>query len=102
MAEVELTILMPCLNEEQTVVQCVKLARQFLEESGVCGEVLIADNGSSDNSAVLAENAGARVIRVTECGIYCTYSLAAENNILPRFFLRTEGAFYIKAAPKSC
>ena len=55
MAEVELTILMPCLNEEQTVVQCIQLAQQFLEESGVCGEVLVADNGSSDNSAVLAE-----------------------------------------------
>lgn len=49
MAEVELTILMPCLNEEQTVVQCIQLAQQFLEESGVCGEVLVADNGSSDN-----------------------------------------------------
>ena len=68
MAEVELTILMPCLNEEQTVVQCTQLAQQFLEESGVCGEVLVADNGSSDNSAVLAEKAGARVINVTDRG----------------------------------
>ena len=68
MAEVELTILMPCLNEEQTVVQCIQLAQQFLEESGVCGEVLVADNGSSDNSAVLAEKEGARVINVTDRG----------------------------------
>ena len=68
MAEVELTILMPCLNEEQTVVQCIQLAQQFLEESGVCGEVLVADNGSSDNSAVLAKKAGARVINVTDRG----------------------------------
>ena len=68
MAEVELTILMPCLNEEQTVVQCIQLAQQFLEESGVCGEVLVADNGSSDHSAVLAKKAGARVINVTDRG----------------------------------
>ena len=47
MDELELTILMPCLNEQKTVSQCVQLARQFLSESGVCGEVLVADNGSS-------------------------------------------------------
>ena len=68
MDEVELTILMPCLNEQQTVAQCVRQARQFLSESGVHGEVLIADNGSTDNSAALAEEAGARVVSVTERG----------------------------------
>ena len=68
MDEVELTILMPCLNEQQTVAQCVRQARQFLSESGVRGEVLIADNGSTDNSAELAREAGARVVSVTERG----------------------------------
>lgn len=68
MDEVELTILMPCLNEQQTVAQCVRQARQFLSESGVHGEVLIADNGSTDNSAELAREAGARVVSVTERG----------------------------------
>ena len=68
MDEVELTILMPCLNEQQTVAQCVQQARQFLAESGVYGEVLIADNGSTDNSAELAREAGARVVSVTERG----------------------------------
>ncbi|MBP1559939.1 MAG: glycosyltransferase family 2 protein [Oscillospiraceae bacterium] len=68
MDEIELTILMPCLNEQQTVAQCVRLAQQFLAESGVCGEVLVADNGSTDNSAALAQEAGARVVNVTERG----------------------------------
>ena len=68
MNEIELTILMPCLNEQQTVAQCVRQARQFLAESGVCGEVLVADNGSADNSALLAQEAGARVVNVTERG----------------------------------
>lgn len=68
MDEIELTILMPCLNEQNTVAQCVSLARQFLSESGVCGEVLVADNGSTDNSAALAEEAGARVVSISERG----------------------------------
>ena len=68
MDELELTILMPCLNEQQTVARCVGLARQFLSESGVCGEVLVADNGSTDNSASLAQEAGARVVSVSEPG----------------------------------
>ena len=68
MEEIELTILMPCLNEERTVVQCIRQARQFLTESGVCGEILIADNGSTDNSPSLAREAGARVVNVTERG----------------------------------
>ena len=68
MDEIELTILMPCLNEQKTVQQCVRLARQFLSESGVCGEVLVADNGSTDNSAELAQQAGARVVSIAERG----------------------------------
>ena len=68
MDELELTILMPCLNEERTVVHCIREARQFLIESAVCGEILIADNGSSDNSAALAQEEGARVVNVTELG----------------------------------
>lgn len=68
MDELELTILMPCLNEQQTVSRCVGLARQFLSESGVCGEVLVADNGSTDNSAALAEEAGARVVSISDRG----------------------------------
>lgn len=64
----ELTILMPCLNEAATVGSCVAKARDFLERTGIDGEVLIADNGSDDGSPELAERAGARVIEVAARG----------------------------------
>jgi glycosyltransferase involved in cell wall biosynthesis len=58
----ELTILMPCLDEAETVAACVTKARDWIERAGVKGEVLIVDNGSSDGSPQLAERAGARVV----------------------------------------
>jgi hypothetical protein len=64
----ELTILMPCLNEAETVATCVRKARGFLERTGIGGEVLVADNGSSDGSPELAREAGARVVRVAQKG----------------------------------
>jgi Glycosyl transferase family 2 len=64
----ELTILMPCLNEAETVATCVTKARAFLERAGVLGEVVVADNGSSDGSIDLARRAGARVVHVSERG----------------------------------
>lgn len=60
--ECELTILMPCLDECETVAACVRKARIFLERNGIAGEVLVVDNGSSDGSPALAREAGARVI----------------------------------------
>ena len=65
---VELTILMPCLNEARTVAQCVAAARNFLQTAGIQGEVLVADNGSTDGSRELAEAAGARVVPVPARG----------------------------------
>jgi glycosyltransferase involved in cell wall biosynthesis len=59
---VELTIVMPCLNEAETVETCVRKAMGFLAESGIDGEVLLADNGSTDGSQRLAADAGARVV----------------------------------------
>lgn len=64
----ELTILMPCLNEEETIGICIKKAKKFLESNGIDGEVLIADNGSEDNSVSIALSMGARVIHVTKKG----------------------------------
>ena len=64
----ELTILMPCLNEAETVATCVAKAVGFLTRSGVKGEVVIADNGSTDGSQALAEAAGARVVGVLDRG----------------------------------
>ena len=66
--ELELTVLMPCLNEARTVVQCVVAALDFLKTAGVAGEVLVADNGSTDGSQALARQAGARVIDVPRRG----------------------------------
>ncbi len=65
---VELSIVMPCLNEAETVATCVEKAMRFLATHGVVGEVLVADNGSTDGSQALAERAGARVVPVTEKG----------------------------------
>lgn len=62
------SIIMPCLNEERTVVTCIKKAYGFLSDAGLEGEVLIADNGSTDNSVKLARENGARVIHVQEKG----------------------------------
>ncbi|EBW2250013.1 glycosyltransferase family 2 protein, partial [Salmonella enterica subsp. enterica serovar Enteritidis] len=61
---VELTILMPCLNEAETIAICVTKAQAYLKASGVAGEVLIADNGSTDGSQEIATNLGARVVAV--------------------------------------
>jgi len=66
--EFELTVLMPCLNEAETVQACVAKALGFLARTGVKGEVLVADNGSTDGSQALAEAAGARVVGVFDKG----------------------------------
>lgn len=65
---VELTILMPCLNEARTVGACVKAARGYLDDMAIAGEVLVADNGSTDGSVKVALDAGARVIQVAQRG----------------------------------
>ncbi|MBO4681567.1 MAG: glycosyltransferase family 2 protein [Clostridiales bacterium] len=60
--DMELTILMPCLNEAETLAVCIRKAKTFLAENGIDGEVLISDNGSTDDSAKIAEKEGARVV----------------------------------------
>ncbi|PKN65108.1 MAG: dolichol-P-glucose synthetase [Deltaproteobacteria bacterium HGW-Deltaproteobacteria-15] len=64
----ELSIVMPCLNEAETVAGCISKALTFLRRSSVNGEVIIADNGSTDGSQDLAEKAGAIVIYVEHKG----------------------------------
>ena len=77
--EVELTILMPCLNEEETIEICIQKALKFLKKNKVNGEVLIADNGSTDNSVQIAEKLGARVVHVKEKG-YGSALIAGTKN----------------------
>ncbi len=64
----DLTVVIPCLNEHETVEICVRKALAGIEASGKTGEVVVADNGSTDGSIELAESAGARVVHVPEKG----------------------------------
>jgi len=68
MPRLELTILMPCLNEAETLADCVRKAKDYLARSGIEGEVLVADNGSSDGSPAIAQAHGARVVAVAAPG----------------------------------
>src|ERR1700694_2664104 len=74
----ELTILLPCLNEAETIETCVDKAMSYLARSGVRGEVLVADNGSSDGSQQLATAKGARLVPVSDRG----YGSALRHGIL--------------------
>ncbi len=68
MSQFELSIVLPCLNEELTVGTCVAKAVAFLNHNKIKGEVIVADNGSSDRSTEIAELEGARVIRIEQKG----------------------------------
>lgn len=68
MEELELTILMPCLNEEKTIGICIEKAQKFIRDNNIKGEVLIADNGCTDRSVEIAKEKGARVVYIEEKG----------------------------------
>jgi glycosyltransferase involved in cell wall biosynthesis len=65
---VELSIVMPCLNEAETLARCIESARLGIQRSDVRGEIIVADNGSTDGSQAIAEKLGARVVPVKEKG----------------------------------
>src|SRR5215471_7916379 len=65
---IDITIVMPCLNEAETLAQCIEKAKLGIQRSGVRGEIVVADNGSKDNSVLIAEKLGARVAHVKEKG----------------------------------
>lgn len=64
----ELTVVMPCLNEEETIGICIEKATDFIEKNNISGEIVIADNGSSDGSQRIASELGARVVNIKEKG----------------------------------
>lgn len=64
----EVSFVMPCLNEAETLEGCIGAARRCLEENNLRGEVIIADNGSTDGSQILAQRCGARVVSITSKG----------------------------------
>src|ERR1039458_8446472 len=67
-ATLELSVVMPCLNESETLKVCIEKAQQALREHHIAGEVIIADNGSTDGSQVIATRLGARVVDVDKKG----------------------------------
>lgn len=64
----EISVVMPCLNEARTLGACIRKAKAAFERAGLRGEVVIADNGSTDGSQAIAEELGARVISVAHKG----------------------------------
>jgi glycosyltransferase involved in cell wall biosynthesis len=75
---VELSVVMPCLNERETVAVCVRKAMSALRDSGIPGEVIVADNGSTDGSVEVAQAEGARVVNIEQKG----YGSALKGGIL--------------------
>ncbi len=67
-AEIQVSVVMPCLNEARTVAACILQARAAQDSRQYRGEIIIADNGSTDGSQSIAEAAGARVIHIPERG----------------------------------
>ena len=70
---VEISIVMPCLNEEETLGICIEKAQSTLKSLGIQGEVIVADNGSTDNSVAIAERLGARVVHQPTRGYGAAY-----------------------------
>ena len=66
--DIEVSIVMPCLNEEESIRQCIAMAQEGLERAGAVGEIVIADNGSTDGSQEIARGLGARVVDVPAKG----------------------------------
>lgn len=85
-AAVELSIVMPCLNEAETLAACIAKAQGFLAANKVAGEIIVADNGSTDGSPEIAAKLGARVVPVASRG----YGSALEGGIAA-----TRGKFII-------
>jgi len=71
--ELTVSVVIPCLNEEENIEACVRQALDAIESSGLSGEVVVADNNSTDRSAEIAEASGARVVHVPERGYGAAY-----------------------------
>ncbi|TME67904.1 MAG: glycosyltransferase family 2 protein, partial [Chloroflexi bacterium] len=66
--EVEVSIVMPCLNEAETLAICIRKAQQAIEKDGLAAEIIVADNGSTDGSLAVARELGVRVVDVPRKG----------------------------------
>src|SRR5260221_4230595 len=65
---IELSVVMPCLNEAETLETCIRKAQEAMRNANISGEVVIADNGSSDGSVEIGERLGARVVHIKAKG----------------------------------
>ncbi len=65
---IEVSVVMPCLNEAETLEACIVKAQRALQEAHIAGEIVIADNGSTDGSLQIAERLGAKVVNVQAKG----------------------------------
>src|SRR5260370_35777219 len=65
---IEVLVVIPCLNEEDTLARCIEKARRALREHNIAGEIVVADNGSTDSSRAIAEREQARVVTSKEPG----------------------------------
>ena len=77
MEPIELSVVMPCLNEADTLAVCIEKAKTAMAEHGIVGEIIVADNGSTDASLAIANQLGARVINIAERG----YGVALRGGI---------------------
>ncbi len=84
--EFDLSVVIPCLNEEETVETCIKKCLDSFEKLGIKGEVIVSDNGSADGTTKLSENLGARVEVCEEKGYGCAIRYG---------FSRTKGRYVI-------
>ena len=66
--EIEVSAIMPCLNEEETIGVCIDKALNSFAALGICGEVIVGDNGSSDASVQIARTRGAKVVHEPDRG----------------------------------
>jgi glycosyltransferase involved in cell wall biosynthesis len=71
--EIVVSVVIPCLNEEENIEECVRRARAAMDDAGIAGEVVVADNASEDRSAELAAAAGARVVSEPRRGYGSAY-----------------------------
>ncbi len=87
-SEIEVSLVLPCLNEARTVGTCIRKAKKFLEANQIAGEVIIADNGSTDQSVEISAALGARLVHIQEKGY---------GNALCGGFAAAQGKFILMA-----
>lgn len=70
---IEVSVVMPCLNEQETIAACITKAQRTLESLGIHGEIVVADNDSSDDSVIIAESLGAKIVHQPTRGYGAAY-----------------------------